>query len=188
VNCGIHLTRAEGQPVANRWGLDSDLMRQIDGRMSLKLTRTFEYGVHIIHALESQAVYRMHLNVLNESLIDNLPAESCVEVPCVVDRLGIRRNHVGNLPVQLAALCRRMAYVQTLSADAFLEKISTKLTWPARLTLPPPPAPPRLKSKPASRNCSCLISPGWKVIGVEIYPCKSHRKVKPFPSINRNAA
>jgi alpha-galactosidase len=78
--------------------------------------------VHIIHALESEAVYRMNLNVLNDGLIDNLSAETCVEVPCVVDRLGIRRTHVGNLPVQLAALCRGMADMQTLAADAFLEK------------------------------------------------------------------
>jgi alpha-galactosidase len=122
VNIEVRKTHAEGRQVAERWGPDSELVQQIDGRMPLKLTRTFEYGIHIIHALETEAVYRMNLNVMNEGLIDNLPAETCVEVPCVVDRLGIRRNHVGNLPVQLAALCRGMADMQTLAADAFLEK------------------------------------------------------------------
>ncbi len=122
VNFTLRQTRAEGKQVAERWGPDSELMQQIDGRMPLRLTRTFEYGVHIIHALESEAVYRMNLNVLNDGLIDNLSAETCVEIPCVVDRLGIRRTHVGNLPVQLAALCRGMADMQTLAADAFLEK------------------------------------------------------------------
>jgi alpha-galactosidase len=123
VNIPVRQTHAERREVAERWGPDSELVQQIDGRMPLKLTRTFEYGVHIIHALQSDAVYRMNLNVLNNGLlIENLPEETCVEVPCVVDRLGIHRNQVGNLPVQLAALSRGMADMQTLAADAFLEK------------------------------------------------------------------
>jgi alpha-galactosidase len=34
-------------------------------------------------------------NVVNDGLIDNLPAGACVEVPCVVDRTGVQPTHVG---------------------------------------------------------------------------------------------
>jgi alpha-galactosidase len=97
-------------------------MQQLDGRRPLKLERSFEYGAHIIHAFGSDAVYRMNLNVMNRGMIENLPEGYCVEVPCTVDRLGIHPHHVGRLPVPLAALCRGIADVQRLAADAVLEK------------------------------------------------------------------
>ena len=36
-------------------------------------------------------------NVINTGLIDNLPQEACVEVPCMVDANGIQPCHVGSL-------------------------------------------------------------------------------------------
>ena len=84
--------------------------------------RSFENGAHIIHALETDAVYRMHLNVLNSGMIEDLPEGHCVEIPCVADRTGVRGGHVGKLPIHLAALCRGMADMQTLASDAFLER------------------------------------------------------------------
>jgi alpha-galactosidase len=50
--------------------------------------------------------YRVHGNVLNTGLIDNLPSNACVEVPCMVDRAGIHPCHVGSLPEVCAALNR----------------------------------------------------------------------------------
>ena len=76
--------------------------------------------------MESDTVYRMNLNVMNDHLIDNLPTESCVEVTCATDRTGIHPYHVGNLPVQLAALSRGISDVQTLASDAILERDLTK--------------------------------------------------------------
>jgi len=64
----------------------------------------------------------MHLNVINDGLIDNLPRDTCVEVCCTDDGAGVHPHRVGPLPVQLAALCRAMADMQTLAGDAFLEK------------------------------------------------------------------
>lgn len=43
-------------------------------------------------------------NVLNTGLIDNLPAEACVEVSCIADGTGIHPVYAGRLPEQLAAL------------------------------------------------------------------------------------
>jgi alpha-galactosidase len=60
-------------------------------------------------------------NVRNDGLIDNLPVGCCVEVPCVVDRAGVRPTHVGALPPQLAALNRTFANVCELTVRAALE-------------------------------------------------------------------
>lgn len=53
-------------------------------------------------------------------LIDNLPADCCVEVPCVVDEHGIRPQAVGELPPQLAALIQTNVNVQSLAVAAAL--------------------------------------------------------------------
>ena len=114
------LKAAENPEIFKKNG-DSDLMQQIDGRKPLELDRTFEYGAHIVHAMETAAVHRMHANVMNEGLIDNFTKETCVEVCCTVDRLGIHPHRAGTMPLHLAALCRGMAVMQTLGSDAFLE-------------------------------------------------------------------
>jgi len=123
-SCGLRVreTSPDIPKTAPRWNADSDLVKQIDGREPLKLIRSHEYGVHIIHAMATDNVYRMHVNVMNDGLIENLSRDHCVEVCCTADRTGVHPHRVGKLPVQLAALCRGMADSQTLAADAVLEK------------------------------------------------------------------
>src|SRR6185436_9053534 len=53
-------------------------------------------------------------------LIENLPAECCVEVPCVVNAEGLRPQAVGALPPQLAALMQTNINVQALTVEAAL--------------------------------------------------------------------
>ncbi len=121
VQLPVRRPSATPPPMAPRWHNESELVRQLDGREPLNLTRSFEYGAHIIHALETDAVYRMHLNVMNDGLLDNFTKETCVEVCCTTDRLGVHPHRVGSLPIHMAALCRGMADMQTLGSDAFLE-------------------------------------------------------------------
>jgi len=52
--------------------------------------------------------------------ISNLPAECCVEVPCLVDARGIQPQVVGALPMQLAALMQTNINVQALTVEAAL--------------------------------------------------------------------
>ena len=52
--------------------------------------------------------------------ISNLPAECCVEVPCLVDARGIQPQAVGALPPQLAALMQTNINVQALTVEAAL--------------------------------------------------------------------
>lgn len=114
--------QTEVDDTAPRWGPDSDLVQQLEGRKELNLRRSAEYGTRIVLSLETGAVHRMNLNVINRGMISNLPDGYCVEVTCTTDRTGVHPHHVGALPVHLAALCRGMADMQTLAGDAFLEK------------------------------------------------------------------
>jgi alpha-galactosidase len=51
-------------------------------------------------------------------LITNLPAEACVEVPCLVDSYGVQPCRVGALPVQCAAMNMTNINVQLLTIEA----------------------------------------------------------------------
>lgn len=77
-----------------------------------------EFAAPIIKAMQSDVPYRIHGNVINNGLITNLPADACVEVPCMVDRNGINPCFVGKLPEQLAALNRTNINVQLMTIEA----------------------------------------------------------------------
>ncbi len=81
-----------------------------------------EYGSRIIKSVVTNQPYEINGNVINEGLIDNLPKEACVEVPCLVNRNGVTPCHVGNLPVQLAALNRSNINVQLMTIEAYRTK------------------------------------------------------------------
>ena len=67
--------------------------------------------------------YKIEGNVLNTGhLITNLPENACVEVPCLVDGMGIHPCHVGSLPVQCAAMNMTNINVQLLTIEAAYTK------------------------------------------------------------------
>ena len=71
---------------------------------NIEHTRSHEYASRIMEAMVTNTPYKIGGNVLNKGLIDNLPTDACVEVPCMVDGSGVNPTHVGRLPVQLAAM------------------------------------------------------------------------------------
>ena len=87
-----------------------------------KIERSVEYGGSIIHSMVSGTPRVIYGNVLNEQLIDNLPQGCAVEVPCLVDALGVQPTRVGKLPVQLAALMRTNVNVQELVVEAIFSQ------------------------------------------------------------------
>ncbi len=97
------------------------LRRQAAGAEAIPLDRTSEYSSSIIESIETGRICRVNVNVRNTGLITNLPADCVVEVPCLVDRLGVHPCYVGNLPPQLAALNRTNINVQELAVKAALE-------------------------------------------------------------------
>ena len=80
--------------------------------------RSKEYASHIMEAMVTNVPYKIGGNVLNNGLISNLPAEACVEVPCLVDASGINPTYVGALPTQLAAMNSSNIYPQLLTIEA----------------------------------------------------------------------
>jgi alpha-galactosidase len=86
-----------------------------------EIERSLEYASLIIHSIETGAERVIYGNVRNSGLIDNLPKGCCVEVPCLVDRVGVQPTHVGELPPQLAALNRTFANVCELTVRAALD-------------------------------------------------------------------
>lgn len=84
--------------------------------------RSEEYASYIMEAISTNTLYKIGGNVLNDGLIDNLPKEACVEVPCLVDASGIKPCHVGALPLQLAAMNSSNIYPQLLTIEAAVTK------------------------------------------------------------------
>ena len=81
--------------------------------------RSGEYASYIMEALTSGVPYKIGGNVLNYGgLIENLPREACVEVPCMVDNHGIHPCYVGKLPVQLAAMNMTHVNVHLIAIEA----------------------------------------------------------------------
>jgi len=83
---------------------------------------TSELASEIVHAMETGVPRSVYGNVHNGGLIENLPAECCVEVPCLVDGGGVRPTRIGRLPPQLAALNRTFLNVADLTVRAGLEE------------------------------------------------------------------
>jgi alpha-galactosidase len=84
-----------------------------------------EFGARIVRAGETGEPFRFNGNVPNRApdggrLIDNLPDDCCVEVPCVASADGIAPEPVGALPRHLAALMQTNVNVQGLVVDAAL--------------------------------------------------------------------
>ena len=87
---------------------------------------------------------RVNANVMNDGIIDNLPVNCCVEVPCMVDKGRISPCHVGAIPPQLAALNMSNVGLQESAVEAVLERDLRKAHYAvaldphtsSRLTLP----------------------------------------------------
>jgi alpha-galactosidase len=93
-----------------------------DRAAPIELEPSNEYAPQIIHSVETNVPRIVYGNVPNRGLIDNLPQECIVEVPCVVDRNGVQPTRVGKLPPHLAALMQTNINVQALTVEAALTR------------------------------------------------------------------
>ena len=81
--------------------------------------RSHEYASRIMEAIVTNTPYEIGGNVINNGgLIENLPHDACVEVPCLVDGHGIHPCRVGRLPVQCAAMNMTNINSQLLTIEA----------------------------------------------------------------------
>ena len=92
-----------------------------EGAKSYPLERGYEYAAHIMNAWMGSEPFEFNGNVPNTGLIDNLPADCCVEVPVLANRRGFNPMHVGKLPPQLAALNSVSVAVEEMAVEAALQ-------------------------------------------------------------------
>ncbi|MCP4396809.1 MAG: alpha-glucosidase/alpha-galactosidase [bacterium] len=95
----------------------SSLLQEI-----FSMTPSNEYAPLIIHSMETDIPRVVYGNVHNYGLIDNLPKDCVVEVPCLVDRNGVQPIQVGPIPQHLAALMQTNINVQALTVEAALRQ------------------------------------------------------------------
>lgn len=99
-----------------KWAKELD---EIKNGAAKEHTRSKEYGSRIMEAVVTGNPYKIGGNVLNTNhLISNFPEEACVEVPCLVDALGIHPTRVGQLPTACAALNMTNINTQLMTVEA----------------------------------------------------------------------
>ncbi len=108
--------RCESQ-IAGWEAMSADLK---DPTKPIEVRRSPEYGSEIIHSVWTDTPRVIYGNMANNGSITNLPADACVEVPCLVDRQGVQPTVVGDIPVQLACLMQTQINVQKLTVEAVL--------------------------------------------------------------------
>ncbi len=97
--------------------------RRLDSGEAFEIEQSGEYAAVIIHSLLTSEPARIVGNVMNEgALIDNLPADACVEVACLVDGTGVWPVHVGALPPQCSAYIGPAVDTQALTVRAALDQ------------------------------------------------------------------
>ena len=111
-----YITRCEKQ--ISEW--DEQKVKLEDENWTMEVCQSHEYAASIINGLENDREVTINGNVGNNDLIDNLPGNISVEVPCLINRNGIQPVRVGSLPPQLAALMMTNINVQQLTVEAAL--------------------------------------------------------------------
>src|SRR5215210_3616675 len=112
-----------------------EMKRALDGGEMLPLEPTSELASEIIHSIETGTPREVYGNVRNGGLIDGLPEDAFVEVPCLVDKNGVQPTRMGSLPPQTLALNRTFVNVVELTVRAALEE-SRALVYQAALVDP----------------------------------------------------
>lgn len=102
-------------------GAYAEVRRKLAAGEPLGIDRGPEYAPQIVHSIETGTPRTVYGNVRNAGCIENLPEDACVEVPCLVDRVGVQPTSVGSLPPGPAALNRLYANVCELTVRAALE-------------------------------------------------------------------
>jgi len=83
-----------------------------------------ELAVPIICDIEfDKGKWEPAVNVINRDFyVENLPKDSVVEVPAVIDAKGIHPQHIGSLPEPLAAFSRTQISIQKLIIEAYKQR------------------------------------------------------------------
>jgi alpha-galactosidase len=85
--------------------------------------KSIEYAADIFNArIGDGKPFVFNGNVINNGSIPNLPADACVEVPVVADRMGFKTTIAGPMPDHLAILVGTTARIESLVVEAAMKK------------------------------------------------------------------
>ena len=100
----------------------TEIKEQLAGRTPISYERSQEFTARIIHSLKTGQTRRFYGNVINERLIENLPPQAIVEVPCFAGKNGIAPHRVGTIPQQLAAVMTPHIHLHEMAVKGVLQK------------------------------------------------------------------
>ena len=120
---GFHIPIGEYlDRVAHNLDEYAETMRMLDGGEPFEIERSGEYAATIAEAMTTGLPARIVVNAMNHgALIPNLDRDACVEVPGLVDGLGVHPVAMGPLPIHLAAYVRGAVDMQALTVRAALD-------------------------------------------------------------------
>jgi len=95
---------------------------QISGKLPIDYKRSHEYGAWMINAIQTNSPLMVYGNVRNRGLIENLPPQAVVEVPCYVDANGVLPCKVGRIPMPLAAAMAPHCAMHEMAVEAVMRK------------------------------------------------------------------
>ena len=95
--------------------------------------KSVEYASRVILSMITGKKDIIYGNVLNTNLIPNLPNNSCVEVPCVVQKDDLVPQVVPPLPIHLANLIQTNISVQQLTVEALKTRKKDSIYYAAML-------------------------------------------------------
>jgi alpha-galactosidase len=98
------------------------LKARLDAGEDVEVELNSELASQIVCAIETGVPREVYGNVRNDGLIEGLPPQACVEVPCVADKNGVLPTRIGALPPQTLALNRTFVNVVELTVHAALEQ------------------------------------------------------------------
>ena len=100
----------------------AETRRMLDAGEPFEIERSGEYAATIAESMTTGVPARIVVNAMNHgALIPNLDADACVEVPGMVDALGVHPVAMGPLPLHLAAYIRGAVDMQGLTVRAALD-------------------------------------------------------------------
>jgi alpha-galactosidase len=101
----------------------AETKRRLDTGEAFEIERSGEYAATIAESVTTGEPARIVVNAINGgALIPNLEAAACVEVPALVDGLGVHPVAMGPMPLHLAAYVRGAVDMQGLTVHAALEQ------------------------------------------------------------------
>jgi alpha-galactosidase len=101
----------------------AETKRKLDAGEAFEIERSGEYAATIAEAITTGVPARIVVNAMNRgALIPNLDRDACVEVPGMVDGLGVHPVATGPLPLHLAAYVRGAVDMQALTVRAALDR------------------------------------------------------------------